>query len=237
MGCFRESYEGTAPDNSRMQSYEGTSPDNSRMHVYDQELQSRATELKLDSDTVKCLAEQHKFHNSWASMYRALLLEVDENGGDNVNISVEETSRVQPTAGTEIAALLYKDNSRASGTRHVYTFSRNGPASECNKSRFVPIYSSTLDICNIRCFTSMVKLDGLPETISWGEQVEHSPRKETPLTFPTTADNDYCANPPFSSRPLLPKNGHAPVLRGRKTWLFPTFSTSYQNNACLQRTP
>lgn len=62
MGCFRGSYEGTTQNNSRM-------------YIYDHELQSRETELQLDSDTVQFLAQQLKYHNSWASMYRALLLE------------------------------------------------------------------------------------------------------------------------------------------------------------------
>lgn len=68
-----------------------------------------------------------------------------KNGGGNMNIFFEGTSRVQPTARTEIAALLYKDDSRAPGTRHVYVFPRNGPVFECDKPRYVSIYSSTLE--------------------------------------------------------------------------------------------
>ncbi|CAN0526983.1 unnamed protein product, partial [Scytosiphon promiscuus] len=48
-----------------------------------------------------------------------------------------------PTARTETSALLYKDNTTAPSTRHVYTFPRKGPASECDNPRFVPIYSSS----------------------------------------------------------------------------------------------
>ena len=75
--------------------------------------------------------------------YRALLVEIDNSDCDNMSISFQETSRVQPTARTEIAALLYKDNYHSPSRRHVYTFPRNGPADECEKPRFVPIYSST----------------------------------------------------------------------------------------------
>ncbi|CAM9861792.1 unnamed protein product, partial [Laminaria digitata] len=46
-------------------------------------------------------------------------------------------------ARTENAALLYIDNSTAPAKRHVHTFPRNGPDSEFDKPRFVPIYCSS----------------------------------------------------------------------------------------------
>lgn len=124
-------------------SYEGSTTNNSRMYIFDSELQNRAKTLKLDSDTVTFIADKLRAHNSWVSKYRALLLEIDESDNDNMNISFEESSRVKPTATSEIAALLYRDNTKHSGKRHVYTFPRNGPHDECNKPRFVPIWSPT----------------------------------------------------------------------------------------------
>ena len=52
-----------------------------------------------------------------------------------------KTARVTPTARTEIAALLYKDDDRTPAQRHVYTFPRSGPTDGCEKPRFVPIWS------------------------------------------------------------------------------------------------
>ncbi|CAN0457053.1 unnamed protein product, partial [Laminaria digitata] len=124
-------------------SYDNTAHNNARMYIYDHELQQRTQALHLDGDTVKFIADNLKQHNSWVKKYRALLVEIDDSDDDNMSISFEETSRVQPAARTEIAALLYEDNSTAPAKRHVYTFPRNGPYSECDKPRFVPIYCSS----------------------------------------------------------------------------------------------
>ena len=130
MDAFRDTYEGSATNNSRM-------------YIYDSDLQSRASALKLDEDTVTFIAEKLRNHNSWVTKYRALLLEIDQSGEDNMNISFEETSRVKPSTNTEIAAILYRDSTKIPGQRHVYTYPRNGPKDECDKPRFVPIWSAT----------------------------------------------------------------------------------------------
>lgn len=124
-------------------SYGGSATNDSRMYIFDSELQNRAKTLKLDSDTVTFIANKLKTHNSWVSKYRALLLEIDQAGEDNMNISSEESCSSKPTAPSEIAALLYRDNTKHPIKRHVYTFPRNGPRDECNKPRFVPIWSPT----------------------------------------------------------------------------------------------
>lgn len=124
-------------------SYNNTVTNNARMYIYDHELQSTGRSLRLDGETVKFLATQLRENNSWVKQYRALLLEIDNSDEDNMCISFQQSSRVQPTARTEIAALLYKDNSDTPGKRHVYTYPRNGPPEECDKPRFVPIYTSS----------------------------------------------------------------------------------------------
>ena len=124
-------------------SCEGSATNNSRMYVFDSELQNRAKSLKLDSDTVTFIADKLRTHNSWVSKYRALLLEIDQAEDDNMNISFEASSPMKPTAPSEIAALLYRDNTKHPGRRHVYIFPRNGPRDECNKPRFIPIWSPT----------------------------------------------------------------------------------------------
>ncbi|CAN0261620.1 unnamed protein product, partial [Ectocarpus sp. 12 AP-2014] len=124
-------------------SYNDTVSNNARMYIYDHDLHTKAKTLHLDSDTVKFITDMLRKHNCWVKQYRALLVEIDDSDSDNMSISFEQSSRVLPTARTEIAALLYKDNYRTRGTRHVYTFPRNGPPEECDKPRFVPIYASS----------------------------------------------------------------------------------------------
>ena len=124
-------------------SYNNTVTNNARMYIYDHELQNTGRSLHLDGETVIFIAQQLRQHNSWVKQYRALLLEIDNSDEDNMSISFQQSSRVTPTARTEIAALLYKDNSDEPGKRHVYTYPRNGPAKECDKPRFVPIYTSS----------------------------------------------------------------------------------------------
>lgn len=77
-------------------SYENTAHNNPRMYIYDHELQQKTKELLLDGETVKFIANKLKQHNSWVKEYRALLIEIDESDCDNMSISFEETSRVQP---------------------------------------------------------------------------------------------------------------------------------------------
>ena len=124
-------------------SYDNGTVNNARMYIYDHELQQKGQSLRLDGETVKFIADNLREHNCWVKQYRALLVEIDNSDYDNMSISFQDSSRVHPTARTEIAALLYKDNHHSPSRRHVYTFPRNGPAEECEKPRFVPIYSST----------------------------------------------------------------------------------------------
>lgn len=142
--------------NSCRGSYENTAHNNARMYIYDDELQQKTQASHLDDETVKFIADKLKQHNSWVKEYLASLVEIDNSDGDNMSISFEETSRVEPTAKTEITALLYKDNTAAPTKRHVYTFPRNRPTSECEKSRFVPIYQGTqvvISLCNTHFYT------------------------------------------------------------------------------------
>ena len=100
------------------------------MYIYDHDLQTRGQSLHHDDHAIKFLADKLREHNSWVKQYRSLLVEVHECDGENMCNSFEESFRVTPTARREIAVLLYKDNSKKSGTRHVYTFPRNGLSEE-----------------------------------------------------------------------------------------------------------
>ena len=121
-------------------------------------------------------------HNSWVSKYRALLLEIDQAEDDNMNISFEASSPMKPTAPSEIAALLYRDNTKHPGRRHVYTFPRNGPRDECNKPRFIPIWSPTYLPCSTRSSIFPASLGGHQEIIGTGENRKIFPLQANPLT-------------------------------------------------------
>ena len=129
MDSFRETYGGTVANNQ------------ARMYIYDNEIKTDAKRLQLDADTLTYLSNRIKQDNKWVKQYHTLLLEIDQSEHHNLCISFEETARVTPTARTEIAALLYKDDEHTPAQRHVYTFSRSGPTDEYQKPRFVPIWS------------------------------------------------------------------------------------------------
>ena len=129
MDSFCESHGGTVSNNQ------------AKMYIYDNELQTNAKRLNLDADTLTYLSNRIIQDDKWVKQYRTLLLEIDQSKQHNLCISFEETARVTPTARTEIAALLYKDNDRTSAQRHVYTFPRSGPTDKCGQPRLVPIWS------------------------------------------------------------------------------------------------
>ena len=112
-----------------------------RIYIYDNVIQTNAKRLQLDADTLTYLSNRIKQDNEWVQQYHTLPLEIDQSEHHNLCVSFEENARVTPTARTEIAALLYKADERTPAQRHVYTFPRSGPTDECQKPRFVPIWS------------------------------------------------------------------------------------------------
>lgn len=46
-----------------------------------------------------------------------------------------------PPTGKEIAAIIFKDDPETRAKRFVYTFPRSGPTDDCDRPRFVPIWT------------------------------------------------------------------------------------------------
>ena len=73
--------------------------------MYDNEIQTNATRLQLDADTLTYLSNRIEEDNKWVKQYRTLLLKIDQSEHHNLCVVYEETPSVTPTARTEIVAL------------------------------------------------------------------------------------------------------------------------------------
>lgn len=82
-------------------SYGDTARNNARMNILDHDPQQRTPVSHLGRETVKCIADKLKEHNSWVNEYRGLfLLKRTSQIATNMSVSFEETSRVDPTVRT-----------------------------------------------------------------------------------------------------------------------------------------